>query len=189
VIRLFEEAHRLQERLSERGWPFCFIGGIAVQHWGEPRVTRDLDVSLFTGLGGEVPVIDAMLGMYHGRVQNTKEFALKHRALLLSTPDRVEIDVALASLPFESEIIDRAVSVDMQPGIALRVCNAEDLFVLKAFADRPRDRADLIGIGQRRGASLDWDVIFDRLAPLVEAKDAPEIFDRVRELRAEFERP
>ena len=42
-----------------RGWRFCFIGGLAVQKWSEPRVTDDVDLTLFTGLGTEAPFIDA----------------------------------------------------------------------------------------------------------------------------------
>jgi hypothetical protein len=29
-----------------QGWRFCFIGGIAVQRWGEPRFTADADLTL-----------------------------------------------------------------------------------------------------------------------------------------------
>jgi len=34
-----------------RNWPFCFIGGIAVQRWGMPRFTQDVDLTLFTASG------------------------------------------------------------------------------------------------------------------------------------------
>lgn len=34
---VFQAADTLQQLLRERGWGFCFIGGLAVQHWGEPR--------------------------------------------------------------------------------------------------------------------------------------------------------
>ena len=48
MIDLFREALGVQEFLVERRWPFCFIGGVALQHWGEPRATRDLDLTVFT---------------------------------------------------------------------------------------------------------------------------------------------
>lgn len=60
MIELFREAYTLQQVLQVSGWPFCFIGGVAVQHWGEPRVTRDLDLTVFTGFGGEAPVVDGL---------------------------------------------------------------------------------------------------------------------------------
>jgi hypothetical protein len=80
-------------------------------------------------------------------------------------------------------MIDRAVMIEFEPDVALRICTAEDLFVLKAFADRPQDRADIIGIARRRGRELDWDAILDRLTPLVDAKEEPAILDSVRRLR------
>ena len=185
MIHLFREAAALQTALDSRGLRFCFIGGIAVQHWGEPRTTRDIDLSVFTGFGGEAAVVDELLVAYAGRVADARTFALTHRVLLLATPGGVEVDVALAALPFESAMIDRAAMVELEPGVALRLCSAEDLFVLKAFADRPQDRADLVGIARRRGRQLDWDAILERLEPLVRAKDQPEILDSVGVLRGE----
>jgi hypothetical protein len=39
--RLLEAAQEIQEFCRRRRWRFCFIGGIAVRHWGEARLTRD----------------------------------------------------------------------------------------------------------------------------------------------------
>lgn len=41
---LFESLVALQDRLSEAGISSVIIGGIVVGIWGEPRVTRDVDV-------------------------------------------------------------------------------------------------------------------------------------------------
>lgn len=95
--------------------------------------------------------------------------------------------MALAALPYEAELIDRASLVEFLPNVALRICSAEDLFVLKAFADRDQDRADILGIARRRGRQLDWDAVLTRLTPLVEAKEELTILERVRALRAEYE--
>ncbi len=188
MIQLFQEARNLQEELERRSLRFCFIGGLALQHWGEPRVTRDLDVSVFTGFGGEAPIIDELLSAYPGRVDGAREFALRHRVLLLSTSrgSGVDVDVALAGLPFEDDMIARAVLMEYEVDLALRICTSEDLVVLKAFADRLQDRADLVGIAQRRGRQLDWDAIIERLEPLVEAKGEPAILANVEALQREF---
>lgn len=188
MIELFHEAQAFQRFLLDRGWPFCFIGGVALQHWGEPRVTRDLDLTVFTGFGGEAAVIDGLLARYRGRRADTREFALRHRVVLVSTPAGIGVDVALGALPFEAEMIGRAVDVEFEPGVTLRICTAEDLLVLKAFADRLQDRADIAGIAQRRGRTLDWTAIAARLEPLAETKGDPAIPERVHELRKRFER-
>jgi hypothetical protein len=59
MIGLFEAAWQVQTFCDSRGWRSCLIGGIAVQRWGEPRVTLDVDVTLLTGFGGEDRFIDA----------------------------------------------------------------------------------------------------------------------------------
>jgi hypothetical protein len=61
VVDLIEEAFRLQTFLENQQCQFCFIGGIAVQHWGEPRLTRDIDISFFTGFGSEAHFVDLLL--------------------------------------------------------------------------------------------------------------------------------
>ncbi|MGH7468464.1 MAG: hypothetical protein ACRENP_10935 [Longimicrobiales bacterium] len=99
-------------------------------------------------------MVDALLSEYAPRIPDARDFALRYRVLLLPMADGLEVDIALAALPYESELIDRASSTEFEPGVALRICTAEDLFVLKAFADRAQDRADLIGSARRRGKQL-----------------------------------
>lgn len=41
VIRAAAE---LQAVCAGEGWRYCFIGGLAVQRWGEPRETVDVDL-------------------------------------------------------------------------------------------------------------------------------------------------
>ena len=59
-----------------RGWNSCIIGGLAVQHWGEPRFTKDVDMTLLTGFGGEETFVREWLAHYEARVPQAAEFAL-----------------------------------------------------------------------------------------------------------------
>ena len=43
---LVSAASRLQSNWESRNIDFCFIGGLAVQHWGEPRLTGDVDATV-----------------------------------------------------------------------------------------------------------------------------------------------
>jgi len=36
---LYQAAADLQSFVTDSGWPFCIIGGLAVQRWGVQRVT------------------------------------------------------------------------------------------------------------------------------------------------------
>ncbi len=37
--RVLAAAGEIQAFCQKQGWRFCFIGGVAVQRWGEPRLT------------------------------------------------------------------------------------------------------------------------------------------------------
>ena len=69
------------------------------------------------------------------------------------------------------------------PDVPLCTCSAEDLLVLKAFADRPKDWIDIEGILIRQGEHLDWVYIRTQLDPLAELKDAPELVDKLERMR------
>ncbi|MBI4676326.1 MAG: nucleotidyl transferase AbiEii/AbiGii toxin family protein [Elusimicrobia bacterium] len=179
---LFQAALELQGFLQGKGWRFCFIGGLALQRWGEPRLTVDVDVSLLTGFGGEEGFIRPLLAAYPPRIPDAAGFALENRVLLLRSDDGVGFDVALAGLPFEEAVVGRSSAFEFLPGVGLVTCSAEDLIVLKAFAARPRDWADVDGILTRQRGKLDKRLVLDCLAPLCEVKGAPEILSRVKDL-------
>jgi hypothetical protein len=184
MIDLITEAHRFQALCLSLNWEFCFIGGLAVQHWGEPRLTRDVDVSVLTGFGPEADFISAILNVYNARLPDAKEFAQRHRVLLVQTSSGVDFDISLAALPFEEEMIRRSALVEYLPGIELRICSAEDLIVLKCFANRSQDWQDVNSIIERQeGKNLDWHYIVTRLSPLVEVKEDPQILVRLDNLR------
>jgi len=188
VFELFRVAADVQTFCEGRSWRFCFIGGLALQRWGEPRETVDVDVTLLTGFGGEEPFIGALLDRYARRVQDAAAFARTNRVLLLRSDSGVGIDVALGGLPFEEEVVDRASPFPFPGDVPLRTCSAEDLIVLKAFAARGRDWVDIEGVIVRQAGALDWSYIDARLAPLAVLKEAPEILTELARRRVEFER-
>lgn len=179
-------ALELQDFCEKQKWSFCIIGGFAVQHWGEPRYTKDVDITLLTGFGREEVYVDAFLACYEGRVSDAGRFALQNRVLLLRSALGIGIDIALGALPFEESAVRRAKKIEVEPGASLKLCTAEDLIVMKAFASRPIDWNDIRGILVRQGTrKLDWAYIRRELQPLCEAKEAPEILTRLEALRRE----
>jgi len=42
---IFAAAEEIQAFCRARDWRFCFIGGLANQRWGEPRLTQDVDLT------------------------------------------------------------------------------------------------------------------------------------------------
>jgi predicted nucleotidyltransferase len=184
MIDLITEARAFQDFCHNLKWKFCFIGGLAVQHWGEPRLTRDVDVSVLTGFGPEDEFISAILKNYEPRFADAAQFAAQHRVLLVQTSSGVDFDISLAALPFEEEMIRRSVSIEYLPGVDLKVCSAEDLIVLKCFANRVQDWQDVKSIVERQGSqNLIWDYILTSVAPLVELKGEPQIVERLKTLQ------
>lgn len=176
---LYEAALDLSDFCQSKHWQFCFIGGIAVQRWGEPRFTRDADLSLLAGFEGEVRFIDPLLDRYAPRIGEARAFALENRVLLLRHENGTPLDIALAAFPFEQEVIGRATEFATYVGRPIPVCSAEDLIVYKAFASRDRDWADLEGVVQRQGSAIDRAVVIDRLIPLVEIRGDPSIVPKL----------
>jgi len=184
-------ALRLQEFCCEKGWQFCFIGGLAVQKWSEPRVTDDVDLTLITGFDNEQPFIDALLGLHwvEPRNPNAREWALTRRVLLLQTRDGVGLDIAMGAFPFERQAVSRAVEVELLPGCKLWICTAEDLIIYKTFAARPKDWLDVEAVLKRQGdANLDWNYIHEQLTPLLELKEAPDLLTELETMRAKIRR-
>ena len=179
---LFHAAAEVESFLVEQDWRYCFIGGIALQRWGQPRLTNDVDLTLLTGFGNEAAYVDALLKRYSARIPHGREFALNNRVLLLQTKEGIPIDVALGGIAFEEQAVSRATRYEFLPGLSLLTCSAEDLIVLKAFADRPRDWGDVETIISRQQAHLDWKYVFLQLEPLCQLKGNLEVVDHVHQL-------
>ncbi len=173
----------MQSFCRENNWKYCFIGGLALERWGEPRVTVDVDVTLFTGFGNEESYIKALLRQFPARIQDAAQFALENRVLLLKSTSGIGIDIALGGLPFEEAVVSRATEFEYLPKLSLLTCSAEDLIIFKAFANRARDWADIEGIITRQGKGIDWNYIDLHLRPLVELKEEPQILERLQKLR------
>lgn len=187
MIEVINAAAEIQAVCLAQGWQFCFIGGLALQRWGEPRETVDADLTLLTGFGGEERFIRILLEHFEGRIPDAAQFAMERRVLLLRSSKGVGLDVALGALPFEELVVQRSSFFGYPPKIALRTCSAEDLIVLKAFAGRGQDWVDVERIIVRQTGKLDWGYIWEQLRPLAELKGAPEILNQLEHRREEFE--
>lgn len=178
---LIDAAGEVGAFMTRRQWPYCVVGGLAVQQWGEPRTTLDADFTLLAGWGEETMYADALLGAFEGRIPDARTFAVARRVALLRTASGVDVDVIFGALPFEEAMIARAVVVDFGPGARLPCCTAEDLVVMKVFAGRPRDLSDAEGVVARQGR-LDDAYILEHIAELAGLKEDPDMTVRARRI-------
>jgi hypothetical protein len=174
-------AENIQAFCQKHHWPFCFIGGVAVQRWGEPRLTQDVDLTLLTGFGDEERFVDLLLGSYSGRRADAREFALTRRVLLLSTASGVAVDLALGAFPFEERTIQRCSSWRWTEQRSLITCSAEDLVTHKVFAGRDLDWGDVERVLIRQHGKLDLAQIRTELKPLLELKGELEALNKLEQ--------
>jgi predicted nucleotidyltransferase len=187
MLELFSLAKEIQTQLDNFKYKFCFIGGIALQAWGENRVTQDVDVSLFTGFQNEAEKVDKLLQLFPARISDARNFALNtSRVLLLKSSSNIGIDVSLAGMPFELDIIERSVEFTFIDDIRLRICNANDLILMKAFAGRDKDYMDIKGVVVKQNKLIDEDFILEQLSALAELKDEPELVLKLKEIFFRF---
>lgn len=176
-------AAELQSFCQSHSWRFCFIGGIAVQRWSEPRFTHDADLTLLSGFGDEELFVDLLLAQFRARSKGERIAALRNRVVRVRASNDVPLDIALGALPFEERTVARASGWKTHsPQTNLITCSAEDLIVHKAFAARDRDWLDLQGVLKRYGRNLKIDQIWDELRPLVLLKEEPEILTKLQEM-------
>lgn len=180
---LVDAAIGLQSAWEAQGIRFCFIGGLAVQHWGEVRMTQDIDATVLTGFGNEQLLIEQLLMTLTPRISDAVRFAKLNRVLLGQDCHGVPIDVSLSGMPYETELIERSQRREYLTGKSIQICGASDLVILKAFANRVRDWQDIRGILIRSAMELDWNLIETVLKILSELKEEPEILTNLRRLR------
>jgi hypothetical protein len=179
---IFQAALEIQSLFNEKHWDFAIIGGLAIIRWGQPRTTVDVDATLLTMFADDEKYIDAILARFASRIPDARDFAVKNRVLLVTASNGFGIDISLGGLPFEQQMMERSSLFAFEEDVVLRTCSAEDLIVLKAFAARDKDWADVHSILLRQQGSLDLDYIRENLTPLCELKGAPEIMVKFERL-------
>jgi hypothetical protein len=188
----FEAAWRLHRFFAERRIPYMIIGGLAVQRWGQPRLTRDVDVTVLLPPGGEEPVLRELTAAFSPRLADAVAFALENRVLPVRVVEGGDADISLGLPGYEEQAIARAVDYDLGQGRVVRLCSPEDLIVHKALAGRPQDVLDIEGVVARQGSRLDLGYLRAWLAELARAADDPAVIGRFEQAWAAYgpgERP
>lgn len=161
--------------LSRIAAPGMLIGGIAVIAHGVPRTTRDVDATVN---GGAVRVQD-LLRMFAEfelapRIEDALAFAQANQVLLLRhAPSGVDVDISIASLPFELDAISTAEEL-LVAGVQVPVARPEDLVIYKAVAWRPQDQQDVERLLTLHSSKIDLARVRRVVAELAAALEEPE---------------
>ena len=90
----------VQEILAEAGLPSMVIGGVAVTVWGEPRLTRDVDIKVLAGREDREQVL-ALLHSYTPLHADPAEALRQQGIAFFQDEAGVRIDIMLAETSFD----------------------------------------------------------------------------------------
>jgi hypothetical protein len=134
-------------QLKKGSIPYMVIGGQAVLLYGEPRLTRDIDITMGIGVDGlgRLKKIIPIIGL-KSLVQKEKEFV--ERNMVFPTIDKksgIRVDFIFSFSPYERQAIERAKDIKLGNSI-VRFASLEDVVIHKVIAGRARDFEDVKSI-------------------------------------------
>jgi len=141
---MFEEIlSRIGASLTKQSLPYMIIGGQAVLLYGEPRLTRDIDITL----GVNADHLNDLLAVVQELSlkplpENVESFVRQTMVLpALDETTGIRVDFIFSFTSYESEALKRTKKVKI---LEQEVCFAspEDVIIHKVFAGRPRDIED-----------------------------------------------
>ena len=138
---------RLARALDGAHIPYMVIGGQAVLLHGEPRLTRDIDVTLGVGSSelARVRAATQTIGL-RPSVPEVEAFVRRTNVLpVTEVSTTIRVGLIFSFTAYEAEAIHRAVDVQLND-TTVRFAAAEDLIVRKLVAGRPRDLEDIRGV-------------------------------------------
>ncbi|MFC1707040.1 DUF6036 family nucleotidyltransferase [Planctomycetota bacterium] len=179
-MKLQERALKeIVEALEVAGAEYMVIGGLASAVWGAPRATLDVDVLVDSGDSEVRPLLEELCKSFEPLATDPLAFAEENEFLPLRSKDGVQIDVILATLPFEREALARARALTAV-GTAVGFCSPEDLVLMKVGSERSLDHADGRKLLARRKSTLDLDYLVPRVERLSASLGRPVIAERFK---------
>ena len=130
--------------LDNQSLPYMIIGGQAVLLYGEPRLTKDIDITLGVNIDGLDRLLSAIRELPLKPLPSDIK-AFVGETMVLPTLDEhsgIRVDFIFSYTPFETNAIQRAKTVTLL-GQKLAFASPEDLIIHKIFAGRPRDLEDV----------------------------------------------
>ena len=166
--------------LDKEKIPYMIIGGQAVLVYGEPRLTRDVDLTLgvtpdeFSRIVKVIKALNLQI-----LVEDAEDFVRRTWVLPTLHPlSGLRVDFIFSWTPYEQQALERARKIEVE-GYPVRFASPEDVIIHKILAGRPRDLEDVRSILRKQ--SIDVDYIRKWLRQFEEALNAPllAIFEKI----------
>ncbi|MFP4082454.1 MAG: nucleotidyl transferase AbiEii/AbiGii toxin family protein [Candidatus Aminicenantes bacterium] len=157
--------------LHKKNIPYMVIGGQAVLLYGEPRLTKDIDITLGTGVRDvhKIKKVAESLGL-KPLVTNIEKFVKETMVFpVMNEKNGIRVDFIFSFSPYERQAINRAVSIKIA-GTQVKFASLEDVVIHKMAAGRARDVEDVKTI-LLKNPGYDKDYIYKWLAQFDGALD------------------
>ncbi|MBI2083811.1 MAG: hypothetical protein HYT76_09655 [Deltaproteobacteria bacterium] len=181
---LLQSANQIQKYLSRSGIRSAAIGGLAVAIWGDPRLTRDVDLKILLKREEAHSLVKLLKPTYLCLSDDPEKTLREVGFLFIRESDGPRIDLLLADTSFDEKAIQRARSIKIEANLSLTVCTAEDLIIYKMISTRARDREDARGIIIRQGNQLDDSYILEWLGQFEKALDDSTLISNYKSFRS-----
>ena len=138
---------KIANELNKLRMPYIVIGGQAVLLYGEPRLTKDIDITLGVGIEEVEKIMNAVQKLaLRMLVDNPEEFVKKTMVLpVMDDKTGIRVDFIFSFSLYEKQAIERAVDVKFGT-TAVKFASLEDVVIHKIIAGRGRDIEDVRAI-------------------------------------------
>lgn len=170
--------------LGARRW--YMFGPQAVNVYGRPRMTADVDVTLELRRE-ELPALlaDLRAAGFVVRVGDVEAFLEATSVLpFMHVSTGMPLDVVVAGSGLEAQFLDRAETHDIG-GMVVPVISPSDLVVAKVLAGRPNDLEDATSVLRERASELDLDQIRRLLGEIERALDQSDLTPLLEQIISE----
>jgi hypothetical protein len=182
----FHSIVTLQSYLQQNGIASIIIGGVAVAAWGEPRVTRDVDLKIQLKRQDAERLVALLSINYSMLLPNPSEALRKQALLFIQDKLGTRIDLLLADTLYDDAAVQRGREFEIEPGTTFRVCSPEDLIIYKLISTRLRDHEDAASVIRRQGEALDDRYVIGWLEQFEKVLDDSTLVAEYERLRIQY---
>jgi predicted nucleotidyltransferase len=144
---------RLARAFDRAGLRYMIIGGQAVLLYGEPRLTKDIDITIGADLTRLPDVLALVRELGLRSLADPDTFTKQTMVLPCLEPESgIRVDLIFSFTPYEQQALSRAMTVRIG-GAEVRFVSLEDLVVHKMIAGRPRDLDDIDAVLRKNPAA------------------------------------
>jgi len=136
---------KIANELNTHNIPYMVIGGQAVILYGEPRLTKDIDITLGIGIDG-LKDINSIIQKLNLKALVNEGFVQKTMVLLaIDEKTGIRVDFIFSFSRYEKQAIKRAPDIKFGNTV-VKFASLEDVVIHKIIAGRARDIEDVRSI-------------------------------------------